>query len=608
MPRSAVTHAWLSFAALAALGSLCPPEGVAQRVIGHLVSERSGRPVRHAFVLLVDSAGQERARALTDARGGYELHAPAPGSYRLRTAIIGVRRWTSEPFALAPGAEITRDIVVPLQPVMLDALIVEGRRQCRAIDPDSSAAITRVWEEARKALSAVSWSRGDSLRYDAIHYSRRLSPWNLRPLGGSAWRLTGRVVEPFPSAGADSLSLLGYIWSEPGGAWRHFGPDADVLLSDSFAGEHCFYLQAHPDDPGLLGLAFEPARGRNLPEIEGVLWLDRQTARLRYLEFRYVKLPWAVDAPELGGRVEFERLPTGHWIVDHWRLRMPELVKRDLIRAPRLTALRETGGYVVQFRLPDGTPLALARSGDGGAPPLWVGTRSGELEVQPLVRGIVAADRSGAPVGGATVLLKAPGDSVTAVTLTTPQGWFELRAPGPGTYALEVTRAGYWIAVAETVELDAPDTLDVEAELVALERVQRMLPGSPARMLREVTLRRDSVITLFSYSQADMGALNANSLLDVVAGVPGARVSEGDGGSRQVELNEHRCVPAVYLDGYPSAIPRILERLPLEWLWMVEVFRSESEIPYTYWYASRDAGRCGVVLLWTVGPAEEAGV
>ena len=45
------------------------------------------------------------------------------------------------------------------------------------------------------------------------------------------------------------------------------------------------------DVSGMIGLAFEPVRGRDKPDIAGTLWLDRKTAELRDLEYALPRLP-----------------------------------------------------------------------------------------------------------------------------------------------------------------------------------------------------------------------------------------------------------------------------------------------------------------------------
>jgi len=104
-----------------------------------------------------------------------------------------------------------------------------------------------------------------------------------------------------------------------------------------------------------------------MSEIAGTLWLDRKTAELRDLEYEYrglPNLPLSVKSEDFGGRVEFQRMPTGAWIVQRWVIRMPILVDKGPLAARsegvipggvstrpervQLAAIREEGGEVVE--------------------------------------------------------------------------------------------------------------------------------------------------------------------------------------------------------------------------------------------------------------------
>jgi hypothetical protein len=111
---------------------------------------------------------------------------------------------------------------------------------------------------------------------------------------------------------------------------------------------------------GLIGLAFEPARKRRVADVKGVLWLDAATAELRHLEFTYTNLPWDVPASRVGGRVEFEQLASGVWIVRRWYVRAPRMgIERSFFRMggsmhfrsrERFVSIIEHGGEVLDTR------------------------------------------------------------------------------------------------------------------------------------------------------------------------------------------------------------------------------------------------------------------
>ncbi|NIQ25989.1 MAG: hypothetical protein GTN88_05475, partial [Gammaproteobacteria bacterium] len=188
--------------------------------------------------------------------------------------------------------------------------------------------LARVWEEARKALAATRWTEERQLFAFWIHrYSRVLDPNTLviqQEKSDSVWRAGGK---PFITPPADELIADGFVQRTASGE-LYYAPDAEVLLSDSFLDTHCFALEPARDErPGLVGLAFRPVRGRGVTDVEGVLWLDERSAELRYLEFRYagLRFPAHMDVARsgFGGRLDFERLPTGAWIIRRWRIRGP---------------------------------------------------------------------------------------------------------------------------------------------------------------------------------------------------------------------------------------------------------------------------------------------
>ena len=100
-------------------------------------------------------------------------------------------------------------------------------------------------------------------------------------------------------------------------------PDAEALISDEFAAGHCFRLVPPPRGrEEWLGVAFRPVRDRNgIVEVAGTFWVDRASAELRLLEYRYTNVPAVVERNDAGGRIEFARLESGDWLVNRWHIR-----------------------------------------------------------------------------------------------------------------------------------------------------------------------------------------------------------------------------------------------------------------------------------------------
>jgi hypothetical protein len=181
-------------------------------------------------------------------------------------------------------------------------------------------------------------------------------------------RVYGR--HPFRSALPHDLAFGGWVRRQGQAGLKFYAPDAEVLLSESFLGLHCFRLVRSEAAPGrLLGIEFEPAPGRRvgrpIPDIRGVLWLDRETGELRSLEFGYARLELPVPIEPLGGRVEFDHLPDGGWIVQSWEIRTPLAGIHELREGGR----RQQRVRLTGLQLEGRQVLAVWRTGDVQADP-----------------------------------------------------------------------------------------------------------------------------------------------------------------------------------------------------------------------------------------------
>lgn len=338
------------------MGLATPALAHAQLVRGELIDSVLGTPVSSAIVTLVDPAGAEHARTLTDAMGRFQARAPSTGEFRLRVRIVGFDAWESEPLALALGQTEVRRIPLMLARVKLPAFTVEAERTC-VVRPEEGAAAAALWEEVKKALAATELTmESRQFRFRSLSAERELDrrgtvvrDTTYPSLGYSTW--------PFAALDPVLLSELGFVQGTVGGP-TFYGPDAQVLVSDAFLDDHCFRVLAASGRAGRLGLAFEPVAGRDGPEVGGVLWLDSATVTLQTLEWEYRNLArWAREGRP-GGEVHFAQLPTGAWFIRRWMLRAP-IAQVYLARA-------DTAFYGVKIRQEevievlgaDGKPLA----------------------------------------------------------------------------------------------------------------------------------------------------------------------------------------------------------------------------------------------------------
>ncbi|CAA9309311.1 MAG: hypothetical protein AVDCRST_MAG68-1178, partial [uncultured Gemmatimonadetes bacterium] len=259
----------------------------AQAVRGVVVEQSGTTPVAGALVSLVDAAGKVRAEVLTDAAGRYLLRAPSAGTYRLRTDRVGYRSATASAVELADGATVERTLRASAEHVQLEALVATAERRRCTVRPTEGAETATLWDEARKALASTGQSgRQYPLRYEIRRTTREVDA-DTRIVRNEQTRMqSGYRVNPFVSAPAEQLAERGYVQAR-GDTLVFYGPDAAVLLSDVFLDTHCFRVQPPSrEHEGMVGLAFEAVEGRSLPEVQGVLWMDRRTAELRVLEYR----------------------------------------------------------------------------------------------------------------------------------------------------------------------------------------------------------------------------------------------------------------------------------------------------------------------------------
>ena len=419
----------------------------AQVVRGVVVDEGSGRGLPGVVVVLLDSTGKRLAGVLAGDDGRYAIRITVPGRYAVRAERIGYRADAPTSVALGAGQTVELKLVTRPIPVVLGEVRVTEKSACVTAAADGRD-VSAVWEETRKALFATDLTQQQEL------FSARVSRF-VRTLDARSGRVTGYQVKeansvtrsPFVSQSAAWLSTNGYAKVGPTET-LYYAPDASVLLSDEFLRDHCFRLRGGEGKRnGLIGLAFEPVKGRETPDIAGTLWIDRKSAELRDVEYAYRQLPslpTSVKSDEFGGRIEFHRMPTGAWIVERWVIRMPLLVdKGPLTRDPvvvpgmapqrpariQLEGIQEEGGEVLE---------TVAR-----------GARR-ELGTEvATVRGTVYDSTRMAPLAGARVFL----DGTQFAAQSTADGSFLIEKVPPGTYAISVVHARF-------------DSLDVRAPSV----------------------------------------------------------------------------------------------------------------------------------------------
>ena len=515
---------------------LAAPPVAAQTIDLRVLAE--GAPAAGVLVSLVDSAGATIARGLTAADGMARLRAE-PGRYLVRAELIGRRATETPLFTLAPGDAVTRTLTLLAQPVQLAGIEATGAQRCelRALPGRD---VHTVWNEARKALEAEQIGRsGAYYRFDIEHFAREVATPRPRVLRDDRRIASNLSSNPFRSLPAERLASDGYL-NVTGEGDVLYAPTPDVLLSDSFLDAHCFRLvRDESREPAALGLSFEPVREARNTDVAGTLWLDEETAELRRLEFRYVRLPSRLPEGPYGGEASFRRLPSGVWIVQDWLIRSPLLgTTEGNVRGFRtvqrgVVAAYEEGAQILRISTPDGTVI------DDAARAALVG----------MVR-----DDDGSPLVGATVSIAGTTHSAT----TDPDGRFRFGNLPAGDFEIVVEPRAYLGHAPETrvVALASGESTEVAFVFPA---VARTFADSAALVSSDSWFgatgfeqRRERGLGLLYITLREIELRRIEDIAKLIDDLPEAKVERSsDGGSTLLldGLDGQPCAADVYLNG-----------------------------------------------------------
>ncbi|MDX1493200.1 MAG: carboxypeptidase-like regulatory domain-containing protein [Longimicrobiales bacterium] len=401
-----------SLTGLFALVLALPAAASAQTVLVRIVDAETSAPLVGALTYLDDAQGQMAKNTLTDERGRALFIGIPAGSYRIRVEMIGMGTTETDLFQVSDGVTVTREVRMESSAIELEGLQVEAEAGRCTVRPGAEGElVAEIWDEARKALSAASLTeeRG-RYRYETIKYDRKIDRDTGVILEEERERREGYMDTPFESHPAEDLVEKGFV-QEDGRGYLYMAPDADVLLSDPFLDTHCFRV-ADRNEEGLVGLRFEPTgEKKTVPDIAGTMWIDPETAELQWLEYTYQYLEPERSSDMVGGRVDFQRMPDGTWIVPEWWIRMPVLATQTDFEGRqrayiaqyhqtggRVTEVREAGGRSLGQRVETGgvegvvmdslgVPLASVRVGVIGSPQEVYTNAQGEFSITGLSEG-----------------------------------------------------------------------------------------------------------------------------------------------------------------------------------------------------------------------------
>jgi hypothetical protein len=308
--------------ALVALAFLLAPALGAQSTseLRVRINASEGVPIGGALIALLDARDSVVAEGLSAESGVRALRA-APGSYRVRVRRVGFLPYVSGPVVLPRTDELALTVESPR--VVLEGILVNSKSQCRRKD-SSAEALGTVWDEIDKALRSSQLTTDDLAGMGTARTYRKevASDGTVITADTTTFRIGNR--RPFGAIDPAELAAKGYVEGDEQSGWSAYAPDETVLLSDQFAATHCFRLVRQPDRPRQIGVAFEPAPRRKLPEISGVLWVDEKTSELREVVFHFVNAK-ALSQFNAGGFTRFRRVASGAWLVDEWLLSLPKL-------------------------------------------------------------------------------------------------------------------------------------------------------------------------------------------------------------------------------------------------------------------------------------------
>lgn len=346
----------------ALLGATPALSAGAQEVRVEVVKHADGRPIPGAMVVVLPERESPPVGRFSGRDGRVTLTSPRRGGYRVRAEKVGYDTWLS--VVLVPSSAPTR-VRVGMKPRSLRLPPVTGRGEthCSNLTEQATAA-GDIWGEIRKALAANNLTESQALApLDIASYDRIVDAAG-SIISDKTEQRRGNAVRPYHlidvagGAGPSAQATLSV-------------PEAATLLSDEFVTTHCFTgIRGTGPENGLLGLEFKPAKLGNKPDLSGVLWLDPSTYSLRHLAFDYVNIPVSLRAARANGRVDYQQLAGGEWIVSRWQLRVPRGGPTGPSGRSAITGYHEIGGTARSA----GSPAVVSATGvvstqsAGGAP------------------------------------------------------------------------------------------------------------------------------------------------------------------------------------------------------------------------------------------------
>ena len=399
----------------------------AQDVRVEVVEASTGKPIVGANVSLLDSAAAVSfVGGFSNQSGRTDLRAPASGPYRVRADKVGFDTWTSVQLHLGDRPVLVR---VGMAPTRTPAPIMpRSETACQQLTGPGTPA-GDLWVELKKALTASAMTEAQGLvPLDVDLYERALDR-NLAVISERAEQRTRISRRPATGISWDQVDSAKHGEASNSDVYR--APDAATMLSDQFVRSHCYAaIRGYGPETGLTGLEFKPARVTTQPELTGVLWLDPKANALRSLSFDYVNLPIPLRIARTTGRVEFQQLAGGQWIVPRWYIRMPRVARVNstdvgspAVSRDTLVGYQEVGGAA----RPAGTASVSTGAAAAPSPASAPAVDSPPAATQSMLTGIVYDSTTGRALSG--------------VQISTGGGRFKTQTRSGGGYELAIDGA-----------------------------------------------------------------------------------------------------------------------------------------------------------------------
>jgi hypothetical protein len=334
---------------------------LAQGLAGTVRDSVSQLPIPGVVVVVLDSAGATVARALANERGEYRV-VRRDASRTVRFVRIGFMP-REVPLPPATGALTRLDIAMLAIPSMIQAVHVLANSRCRPRKDRADA--LGLWEQARAGLLATIVAREENP-------AKVVRLGFYRVMDGNSDRIERMRVEQDSAdatgrtyvAAQEAADFVRFGFSTDSlASATYFGPDADVLLSDAFAGGYCFQLadrvRSRPNQVGLRFLPADHRKGR--VDIDGTLWIDSVARALVDVEYRYLNVETGAVRFGPGGYTSFRSMKNGVVMIDRWWIRVVSAsqdttidVKFGGVRFRDWLYAEEDGGELARAVWPDG--------------------------------------------------------------------------------------------------------------------------------------------------------------------------------------------------------------------------------------------------------------